>query len=155
MLPDLCPQFDPDLREIDFGQWEDLTYCDALRDNPAAVARWVAYDPDFAFPGGESLKQFQGRVQAVAERLTQAAAQTVLAVTHGGVARVMICHLLGLPTRRYVAFDVPYAGSAVIDLFDGRGVLAALERPENMEPPENMERPDNPEPPGDAENGRG
>ena len=40
----------------------------------------------------------------------------------------MICHLLGLEPRHYVAFDVPYCGLAVIDLLDGKGVLAALER---------------------------
>ena len=54
----------------------------------------------------------------------------MLAVTHGGVVRMMICHLLGLEFRQYVAFDVPYCGLAVIDLVGGKGVLAALERPE-------------------------
>jgi len=57
----------------------------------------------------------------------------VLAVAHGGVIRTMICHLLGLEPHRYVAFDVPYAALAVIDVFDGRGVLAALERLEVAE----------------------
>ncbi len=40
----------------------------------------------------------------------------------------MICHLLGLEPRHYMTFDVPYSALAVIDLFDGKGVLAALER---------------------------
>ena len=57
----------------------------------------------------------------------------MLAVTHGGVIRTMICHLLGLEPRNYLAFDVPYSAMAVIDLFDGRGVLAALVRPEMAE----------------------
>jgi broad specificity phosphatase PhoE len=65
--------------------------------------------------------------------LIHAEAQTVLAVTHGGVIRAMICHLLALEPRQYVAFDVPYAAMVVIDLFDGKGVLAALERPEPQE----------------------
>jgi hypothetical protein len=42
----------------------------------------------------------------------------------------MICHLLGLAPHCYVAFDVPYAAVVAIDLFDGKGVLSALERPE-------------------------
>ena len=48
----------------------------------------------------------------------------MLAVTHGGVIRAMICHLLGLEPRHYVLFEVDYAAAVVIDLFDGRGVLA-------------------------------
>ena len=53
----------------------------------------------------------------------------MLAVTHGGVVRAMICHLLGLEPRKYVAFRAPYAAIAAIDLFDGQGVLALLEPP--------------------------
>ena len=52
--------------------------------------------------------------------------ERVLAVTHGGVA-AMISSLLGLDPRHYLAFDVPYAGLAVIDLVDGKGVFEALE----------------------------
>ena len=73
---------------------------------------------------------FLRRVYAAADRLAQTEVRTVLAVTHGGVVRTMICHLLGLEPCKYVAFDVPYAAMAVIDLFDGKGVLAALERPD-------------------------
>ena len=131
--PDLPPQMDMDLREIDFGEWERRTFAEAAGDNPSLVDRWAAFSPEFAFPGGESLRGFLSRVQSAAQRLAQAEALTVLAVTHGGVVRTMLCHLLGLEARHYLAFDVPYAALAVIDLFDGKGVLAALERPESCE----------------------
>jgi len=133
MVPDLPLHFDADLREIDFGQWENRTFAEASAGNPSLVDRWAAFAPDFAFPGGESLGGFLHRVQAVADRLIRAEARTVLAVTHGGVIRTMICHLLGLEPRQYVAFDVPYAAIVMIDLFDGKGVLAALERPDPVE----------------------
>ena len=71
-----------------------------------------------------------GRVQAAADRLAGDAAETVLAVTHGGVIRAMICHLLGLEPRHYVLFNVGYAALAVIDLFDGGGVLSGLQNPD-------------------------
>jgi alpha-ribazole phosphatase len=133
MAPDLPLHFDSDLREIDFGQWESRTFSEASADNPSLVDRWAAFAPDFAFPGGESLVGFLHRVQTAADRLIHAEARTVLAVTHGGVIRTMICHLLGLEPRQYVAFEVPYAAMVVIDLFDGKGVLAALERPDTGE----------------------
>ncbi len=126
-VPDLPPQVDADLREIDFGEWETRTFAEAAGDNPALVDRWAAFSPDFAFPGGESVGGFLCRVRGAAQRLVDAEARTVLAVTHGGIVRTMLCHLLGLEPRHYVAFDVPYCGLAVIDLLDGKGVLAALE----------------------------
>jgi alpha-ribazole phosphatase len=129
VAPGLPLQVIDDLREIDFGQWEDRTLAEAAAGQPAAVDRWAAFDLDFAFPGGESIGGFLRRVHAAADRLVQADAATVLAVTHGGVIRTMICYLLGLEPRKYVAFDVPYAGMAVIELFEGHGVLAALEQP--------------------------
>ena len=131
--PNLPPQTDPDLREIDFGRWETHTFAEAAAEDPSLVDRWAELSPQFGFPGGETVGDFLGRVRAAADRLVQTEAQTVLAVTHGGVIRTMICYLLGLEPRRYVAFDVPYAATVVIDLFDGKGVLAALERPEIME----------------------
>jgi broad specificity phosphatase PhoE len=133
VVPDLQPHLDPDLREIDFGQWETRTFAEAAGNAPVLVERWAAFAPDFTFPGGESVSGFLCRVRSVAERMVHAEAKTVLAVTHGGVIRAMICHLLGLEPRRYVAFDVPYSALAVIDLFDGQGVLSALERPEDTE----------------------
>ena len=57
----------------------------------------------------------------------------MLVVTHGGVIRTMLCCLLGLELQKYVAFDVGYAALAVIDLFDGRGVLTALKRTDVVE----------------------
>ena len=124
--PDLPPQMDADLREVDFGAWETRTFAEAAGDNPSLLDRWARFSPDFAFPGGESVGGFLCRVRSAAQRLVRAEARTVLAVTHGGVVRAMICHLLGLEARHGMAFDVPYAALAVIDLYDGKGVLAAL-----------------------------
>lgn len=129
VAPDLPLTVDPDLREIDFGRWEKRTFGEAAATDLTLLGRWAKFDADFAFPGGESIGSFLARVQSAANRLIQAEYQTVLVVTHGGVIRTMICHLLGIEPRKYSAFDVPYAAMAVIDLFDGRGVLAALRRP--------------------------
>ena len=49
---------DPDLREIDFGEWENRTFAEAALADPAMVERWAAFDPDFSFPGGEQIGSF-------------------------------------------------------------------------------------------------
>ncbi len=111
----LAIRFDADLREIDFGHWEQRTFAEIARDEPALVDRWAALAPDFAFPGGESLASFLDRVRRAADRLVHEEVETVLVITHGGVIRAMLCHLLGLEPHRYLDFDIGYASLTVWD----------------------------------------
>jgi alpha-ribazole phosphatase/probable phosphoglycerate mutase len=122
----LSVEVDPDLREIDFGRWEAMTFEEIAEAEPEMTKRWARWDDDFAFPGGESLKGFLARVKETAGRMGGAAEETILAVTHGGVIRAMICHLLGLPDREYVLFDVKRASLTTLEVFEDRGVLTAL-----------------------------
>ena len=117
-------RLEPDLREIDFGRWENRSYTEVAAAEPDLVARWADYDPGFAFPGGESLEAFRARILRVAGRLADDPAGTVLAVSHAGVIRALVCHYLGLRPAQYVLFDVGHASITLIHLFDGRGVLA-------------------------------
>ena len=121
---DLPVEFDGDLREIDFGRWENHSFDELPDEDRPLVDRWAAFDADFAFPGGESLQGFFARVAAAADRMVRDPADTVLAVAHGGVIRATICRLLGLPPRNYALFEVDYAAVVVLRLYDGKGVLA-------------------------------
>ena len=129
-------EVDEDLREVDFGRWEGLSFeeisaSDDGNDNGgngnhASIDRWSSFDPRFTFPGGESLDGFVARVARAADRLAECAGENVLAVAHGGVIRSMICHLLGLQPKNYLLFNVKPASITTIDLFDGRGVLVGF-----------------------------
>lgn len=116
----------PELREIDFGQWEGRTFEEIQESGPQDVNRWADLAPDFGFPGGESIRDFLSRVSGAVERMVGDEADAVVAVTHGGVIRAAICRLLGLDHRHYLAFDVRQGSVTVIELFDGKGVLAEL-----------------------------
>jgi broad specificity phosphatase PhoE len=126
-------QMEDDLREIDFGLWEGKTFPEVAAGWPAEVNRWAEFAGDFAFPGGESLRSFTSRINRMADRLAADPADVVMAVTHGGVIRGMICHFLGLVPRRYVLFEVRCATAATITLFDGKGVLSGLNETGSME----------------------
>lgn len=120
-------QIEPDLREIDFGRWEGLTFDEiSAAGEDALIARWNDFDLQFSFPNGESLGSFVDRVARTADRLAAGGGKTTLLITHGGVIRLMICHLLGLSARNYLLFDVRPSSITSIDLFDGRGVLVGL-----------------------------
>lgn len=125
----MIPEIDSDLREIDFGRWEGMTFDAIQASDPEAVARWARFEPDFAFPGGESIEVFLARIRRVAKRFAECEGPSVLAVTHAGVIRAMICHLLGLSPRQYVLFDVKPASLTKIAVYGDSGVLSCLSDP--------------------------
>ena len=123
--PDAC-DIDSDLREIDFGRWEGMGFAEIAAADPAAVERWAALDEAFAFPGGERIGDFSQRIGAVAGRIAADPAGTVVAFTHGGVIRFLICRFLGLEDRHYLLFDVQPGSLCELLLEDGRGILVRL-----------------------------
>ncbi len=116
---------DSALCEIDFGEWEGLTFEEMARRDPERIAAWGRFDPEFAFPGGERLGDFVARVQALGRRL-RALDQPVTLITHGGVIRTLICVLLNLDPRHYLLFGADCASISQIDLFEAGGVLIRL-----------------------------
>jgi broad specificity phosphatase PhoE len=117
---------DDDLREIDFGRWEAMSFAEIAAADTAAVEGWAALDEDFTFPGGEGIGAFRKRVGAAAGRIVADPAGTIVAITHGGVIRLLICLLLGLGYRHYLLFDVRPGSISEITIEGGKGVLTRL-----------------------------
>ena len=117
---------DPELREVDFGRWEGLTFAEIVEGDAELVKRWAVWSPDFAFPDGELTGDFLKRVQAAGDKFADRDEETVLAVAHGGVVRALICHFLKLPASNYLLFDVKPARLTVIDYFPEGGILTGF-----------------------------
>lgn len=82
----LEPRADPRLAEADWGDWQDRLVEDIAREEPELWERWGRSEPDWCFPGGESLEEHMRRTWAA---LDDVAADGVLAlvVCHGGTIR--------------------------------------------------------------------
>lgn len=86
------PLADPRLREIDFGDWENLTFDEILRIAPPGQIRlWAEKPEEMQFPGGESFPEFARRTEAFLAELLRRPLRRAAVVTHGGV----IAHLHG------------------------------------------------------------
>jgi broad specificity phosphatase PhoE len=92
-----------DLREIDVGQWEGLTpeelyrrYPDHMREYERDPARTVRL-------GGESYAQLQERSLRALQTIQAAhrSDETILAVSHGGTIRALLCHVIGLDLAHF------------------------------------------------------
>ncbi|OAM78351.1 histidine phosphatase family protein [Devosia elaeis] len=96
-FPDARPE--PDLREVDVGDWTGQEIARIIADQPDAYRGWRA--GSFAPPGGEDWADFCARTA----RATQAAASSadrLLVICHGGVIRALLQTLLDLSPRRII-----------------------------------------------------
>lgn len=116
---------DDRLREIDFGRWEMKSFSEIAALQQEQIAAWGEYD-SFAFPGGEAVASFCGRVASVLADLQAAEEQEIAVVSHGGVIRTLICLALHLPPRSYLLFDVRPGSLALLDLYPEGAVLGGL-----------------------------
>ena len=85
----LVPREDPRLAETDAGDWTDLSFADVRARNPEGFDAFVAGDPHFAFPGGESLADQQERVSQAMTDIARGPLPA-LAVCHGMVIRAAL-----------------------------------------------------------------
>ena len=119
--------FSEDLMEAAFGRWEDLSFAEIERADPALIKELSAFEPAFAFPGGERLSDFLRRVERVATRIAAVREENVVVFTHGGIIRLLLCLWLGLSPRDYLKFEVQFAGVVKLLLHRGKGVLLGLD----------------------------
>jgi alpha-ribazole phosphatase len=127
---DIPVQADPRLREINLGDWQGLTYAEMASQYPDAVAHWNADRINRAAPGGESLRVVGERLSALLSDIQRdhGGAEgngdpTVVLVTHGGTARLILCTLIACPLDRYWRFEFDNTALAEIELQDRGPVL--------------------------------
>jgi broad specificity phosphatase PhoE/nicotinamide riboside kinase len=119
----LEPVHDPRLREQSMGRWQGRTWDEiSAADGALVTAYWDDYVRT-APPGGESLAELHVRVRTWWDE-THAAhrGRRIAVVTHVGVIRSLLCHLLGVPTGDALRF-APAVGSYTSVLVGGAGAV--------------------------------
>jgi probable phosphoglycerate mutase len=115
----LEPQVLDDLIESARGRWEGRRVAELAEREPGAFAAFVAGDPAFAFPGGESLRA-QGERTARALQVVAAGPLPALVVAHAGTVRAALA-LQGRP----VPPESALAHGAVVARLDAAPYLPA------------------------------
>lgn len=117
----------PDLAEMRFGAWEELTGDEA---RALDAARYEAFRADpraTAPPGGERYDEFAARVEAGLRTLADGRTGHLLVVTHAGVIHATLAHALGLAATSIHRIALPPAATCRLSLLDGAApVLLAL-----------------------------
>jgi alpha-ribazole phosphatase len=116
-----------DLREIDFGQIEGLSYAEISQQFPQVARQWNERDPSLVYPGGESLVHLDERITRFISRLDRHnTSETVLIVAHSGVLRSMICLLLELSSRDRWKIRLDLASLSIVDTYPETAILSLL-----------------------------
>jgi broad specificity phosphatase PhoE len=85
----LEPKEDARLMETDAGDWTDRPFGEVQAEAPELFAKFIAGDPTFAFPGGESFAEQEVRVGAALDDVEKGPLPA-LVVCHGMVIRAAL-----------------------------------------------------------------
>ena len=117
----------PELREINFGQWEGLSWNQIATRFPHLAALWIERFPSQAIPGGEPISQFKKRIAAgIREIVAANRGQCALVVTHAGVIRFTLGKALGLPARNLFRLAQDSCAVNVIDYLEKGAVVRCI-----------------------------
>jgi alpha-ribazole phosphatase len=110
----------PDLREMNFGDLEGLTYDEIATRHPEVYRRWMNAPTEVLFPNGESFSEMRVRVlRAFAAIQAETEGRTVAIVTHGGVIRILIAWALGMPDNCVFRLAQDHGAISLLTLTDG------------------------------------
>lgn len=112
-------QTDARFMEIFFGPWEGKTADELLQQDKECLQHFWS-DPVNNMPeGAETIQEFEQRVLAGWDDvLQQHASKHILLVGHGGMMRVILSHVLGMPRAHMFRLSVKYAAISRIRLDD-------------------------------------
>ena len=115
---------DPDLIEVDCGDWTGKSF-DEIRRDP----RWNAWNGErarAAIPGGDTMGAVRDRVMRVVDRLADQDREPVILVSHADVIKTALLTLLGSPLERHDRIVIDPASITTVDLWPGGGKIVRM-----------------------------
>ncbi len=116
----------PELREMNYGQAEGLTFAEIGLLYPELAKSIESVSLKLRFPGGESFAEFMERVNRFLDKVGgDETAKTILVVSHAGTLRLLMCRLLGIAPEHYWQFRIDNASLSTIETYP-RGAVMSL-----------------------------
>ena len=105
-------QIEDDVRELDHGALEGLTFEQIKAEFPEFIRRWRTEPAELQVPGGERLIDVQRRAWEGLNRIAQRhqGSKTVVVVSHNFPILGIICHITGTALNSYRSFRLEPCG---------------------------------------------
>ena len=115
----LKPVINVGLKERNFGVWEGMSFDEIKEKWPDAFESWAANPVEFSPMQGESTLEVKERaMNTFNEIVSKHAGDNIALVAHGGINRVILCELLGIPLVNIFRIEQDFAALNVIELWD-------------------------------------
>ncbi len=117
----------PELREMNYGLCEGLTFGEINQSYPAVAEQCVNFSPSLEFPEGETFQDFSKRTISFLDRLkAHKPSDTVLIVSHNGPLKTLVCHFLGIEMEHWWQIRIDTASLSIIDITPRGAMLSRL-----------------------------
>lgn len=103
----------PQIREIDFGDWEGCKFSTVTSRWPKIYKQWIRSPTRVDIPSGERFTDFCRRIKSFSKKLCKSKAKNIVVVAHGGSLAVLIMILLKKPTAQFWKWVVPLASISI------------------------------------------
>ncbi|MGQ0792588.1 MAG: histidine phosphatase family protein [Deltaproteobacteria bacterium] len=111
---------DSDLREMNQGDLEGLTFVEIKERYAELLDAWRKNPESVNLPGGESLGEVQARAwRAISKIYQKHPRQTVIAVSHNFTIMTLLCKFTGVGIDAFGTFKLAAASKTVVDFQNG------------------------------------
>lgn len=112
-----------EFRERNFGLWEGMTFDEIMNSYPQEFEAWKRDPLKYSPPQGESTLQVRERVIKGLKgiykgNLNHLTDYSIILVAHGGVNRIILCELLGIPLENIFRIEQGYGCLNVTEFYD-------------------------------------
>jgi alpha-ribazole phosphatase/probable phosphoglycerate mutase len=115
------------LRERNFGLWEGMSFDEIMEKYPLEFDAWAGNPLKFSPMEGESTLAMRDRViQAMSEIMENHNKENIAIVAHGGVNRIILCHILGIPLENIFRIEQDYGAVNIIEFWDKYPVVKLI-----------------------------
>jgi broad specificity phosphatase PhoE len=123
----LTPIMAADFRERHFGIWEGMSFLEIRDRHPGEFDAWASNPLEHSPPGGESTLEVRERVSAaLASILAGHAGEKIAVIGHGGVNRIILCEIMGLPLEHMFRIEQDWACVNIIEFWERYPVVKLL-----------------------------
>lgn len=121
---ELPVDIEPDIAELNFGEYEGWSFEDIRTRQPEFAARFADIEFDAHWPGGERLSEFHVRVHGAVTRLaTRYASHSAVVVSHGGVLGSLAAQLMGTPPNDWSRYQIQNCSVTHLEISAERSIF--------------------------------
>jgi len=116
-----------DLREINFGYIEGLSFDEIKKLHPELAKVLSNWNARPKFPGGEGFDELNERVCNFLPTLeSHTAEEAIVVVAHSGILRLLICHLMKIDLQHWRQVRVDLASLSILETYPQGAILTLL-----------------------------